>query len=113
MVFCCGLFFTIDDRKTVDGKDMLVRGVPDCASGRRRPIKFHAHARFLRALASEDVDSLGLRDLGRSSEHGLAALVLRSDLDDHVTVAHAGVLERDGAVVAGEDHADKGDVVTN
>ena len=101
----------VDDGEAIDGEQARVGAIPDGTSSRRRGVNVHAHTEFLRALAREDVDDLGLRDLGCTLEYRLSALVLGSDLDDHVAVGHPGVLERDGAVVAGEDHASERDVV--
>jgi len=42
--------------------------VPNSAGSRRRIVKVHTHARFLRALTREDVDSGRLLDLSGASE---------------------------------------------
>jgi len=56
--------------------------VPNSAGSRRRIVKVHTHARFLRALTREDVDSGRLLDLSGASEKFVTMRVGGFDADN-------------------------------
>jgi hypothetical protein len=102
----------LDDRKSVDGEQMGVGTFPNGTGSRRAVVQIHTHTRLLRSLASEDIDSGGLGNLGRPSENLLASAVGCLDANYNIAVAHADVAELDFEVVAWNDHSNEVDVVT-
>ena len=91
---------------------MGIGSIPDRTSGRRIAVEVHTHAGFLRILAREDVDGLRLSNFSGTLENHLATLIRGLNVDDNVPVAHADVLDLDVELVARQNHADEGDIVT-
>ena len=69
-----------DDGGTVNSKKMDVSSIPNCTTNRRVVVGSHSHTRLPRTLASEDVDSRGLSDIGGTLENFYVALVVGSTL---------------------------------
>ena len=101
----------LDDGEAVDCRQVGVGSLPDRTCRRRVVVQLHTHARLLRTLASEDVDSGGLRDLCSTNEDLLALGIGRLDADHKVAVAHPNVLDLDIQFVAGENHSDERNIV--
>ena len=53
-----------------------------------------------------------MSNLSSADEHLLAPVVGRLNIDNEVAVAHADVLDLDVELVARQNHADEGDIVT-
>jgi hypothetical protein len=112
-----GLFLRVilddlDDGETVNSEKMGVSSIPDGASGRRAIIEFHSHSRFLRTLASEDVGSRGLGDLGSTLENFHVAIVVGLHFDDHVSLTHTDVFNLDVQFLPGKHHIDERNLVS-
>jgi len=60
--------------------------IPNSASSRQRIVKVHTHARFLRALTHEDIDSGRLLDLSGASEKFVTIRVGGFDADNNITI---------------------------
>jgi hypothetical protein len=101
-----------DDGEAVDGEEMSVRTVPHCTRGRRRVVKIHPHACFLRTLAGENVDGGSLRNFGGPFENLLATIVHCLNLDNHLAIAHADVADINLKVIARQYYSNESGVVS-
>ena len=102
----------LDDRKSIDGEQMGIGTFPNGTGSRRAVVQIHTHTRFLRTLASKDVDSGELGNLSKATEDLLASAVGRLNANYNIAVAHANVGELDFEVIAWNDHPNEVDVVT-
>ena len=103
----------VNDRETVNSKQVSVGSLPDCAGSRGVVVEIHTHTRLLRTLSSEHVDSSGLADFSGTLDNLLTSRVDSGDLHKHVAVAHAYMLELHSELIARENHPHKLDVITS
>lgn len=91
----------LDDGKFVDSEQMGVS-----TGSRRTVVQIHNHTRLLRTLASEAIDSGGLRNFSRASENLFAPMPTR------MLPLHDDVVELDFEVVSWDNHTNKVDIIT-
>ena len=87
----------------MDQEQLGVGTFPNSAGSRRAVVQIHNHTRLLGTLASKDVDSGGLGNLGRASEDLLALAVGCLNANDKVAIAHARATDLNFEVVAWND----------
>jgi len=86
--------------------------IPNSAGSRQRIVKIHTHARFLRALTHEDIDSSRLLDLSRASEKFVTMRVGGFDADNNVTIVHGNMPELNDQLITRKDHANTGYMIS-
>lgn len=86
---------------------MHVGSFPHSSGGGGKVVELHTHARFLRALANEDVDGGGLLNFGGAFDELLVTLIVGLDVDDLAAVVHGE------ARLRGSHGQDQGDEVTS
>jgi len=86
--------------------------LPLSAGSRQRIVKVHTHARFLRALNRENVDSSRLLDLSGASEKFVTMRVGGFDADNNVTIVHRNMPEFNDQLITRKDHSNAGYMIS-